>query len=293
MYRGAFRPIVMLSEAASQGVTAMRAARVVWACACTPLQQARLADALRGAARICALDRSADVVARMRGGSEAPDVVVLAVSADATRDAVDLVREIIASRPRAALVAYCDGVRDTPPSLGALAAAGVHQFLFAGINDRGVALRAIVESARQQCAAEAVMAVLRPHLPSPVHPMAEAALARPAVVTDVRALADALGVHRKTLFNRCVHAGFLGPAELLSWTRLALVGFLLESTGCTVESLAIDLGFASPTALRNAMKRYTGARPTEVRARGGLELVVGRLRARLATGTSPAPLHLV
>jgi AraC-like DNA-binding protein len=133
--------------------------------------------------------------------------------------------------------------------------------------------------------------------------MLEAALTRPAIVTDVRALADALGVHRKTVFNRCAQAGFLAPAEMLLWARLCLAGYLLETTGHTVESMSLDLGYPSPTALRNTMKRYTGLRPTAVRSGGGLALVIARLGARLqrlpatietpSSTSSSGPLHIL
>jgi AraC-like DNA-binding protein len=238
-----------------------------------------------------------------RGGDglQAPDVVVLAIAPDSARDVVAIARELRVRCPRAALVAYCGGVRDTPARIGALAAAGVHQFVFTDVNDHGTVLRTILASARQQCAAEVVMAALRPLVPAPIHPLVEAALSRPSIVSDVRSLADALGVHRKTVFNRCAHAAVLNPMELLTWTRLALVAYLLEATGVTVEKISIETGYPSPTALRNTMKRYTGLRPMEVRASGGLQIVVDRLRARLgqnsaglsAESARPTPLHTV
>ena len=145
------------------------------------------------------------------------------------------------------------------------------------------------------------MAALRPWVPAPIHPLVEAALSRPSIISDVRSLADALGVHRKTVFNRCAHAAFLNPMELLTWTRLALAAYLLEATGVTVEKISIEIGYPSPTALRNTMKRYTGLRPMEIRASGGLQVVVDRLRARLrqnsaglgAESARPSPLHTV
>lgn len=283
----------MTSEAASHDVTAMRARRLLWACGCDATRMARIADATRRELAVRAIGDARELIALLHSAAEAPEVIVLAVSTHAARDAAALVRQVRVGRPRAAVVAYCDDVRDEPAPVGALAAAGVHQFLFLGVNDRGVVLRATLDGARQQCAAEVVMAALRPHLAAELHPMVETALARPAVVNDVASLARALGVHRKTLFNRCVRAGVRSPAALLTWTRIALAGYLLESTGCTVESLSIELGFPSATALRNAIKRYTGRRPTAVRDGGGLALVVECMRARVRDGVIAEGLHLV
>lgn len=211
----------------------------------------------------------------------APDVIVLAVADREPRDAALLLRLVTRSRPRAAVVVYCDSRRAALPSVAGLAAAGVHQFIFAGVNDGPSDLRAILESARQQCAAEVVLSELRGLLPEVLYPIAEAALARPRQITAVQALAGALGVHRKTLFNRCTQSLDLPPAEVLAWIRLALVGYLLESTTSTVEAIALKLGYPSHTALRNRIRRYTGLRATVIRGGGGLQLVLNAMRRRL------------
>jgi methylphosphotriester-DNA--protein-cysteine methyltransferase len=106
-------------------------------------------------------------------------------------------------------------------------------------------------------------------------------LAHPERVTTVPALATELGVHRKTLFNWCERAEFLPPAELLAWVRLALVAYHLESTGCTVEKIAIELAYPSDTTLRNTIKRYTGLRASEIRKNGGITRVIDALQHRL------------
>jgi AraC-like DNA-binding protein len=291
----------MPREASLRGVTITDDQSLVVAWGCSAVQCARLKDAIRGAGQLRVARETSELFFRGDDGLRAPDVLVLAVAGDSARDVVAITRELRVRCPRAALVAYSGGVRDTPASIGALAAAGVHQFVFTDVNDHGAVLRTILESARQQCAAEVVMAALRPLVPPPIHPLVEAALTRPLVVIDVRSLADAIGVHRKTVFNRCAHAEFLNPVELLTWTRLALVAYLLEVTGITVEKISIETGYPSPTALRNMMKRYTGLRPTEIRAGGGLQVVVDRLRVRLAPTSAglsaesavAAPLHTV
>jgi AraC-like DNA-binding protein len=167
----------------------------------------------------------------------------------------------------------------------------VHQIVFRGA-DEGSALRAILAAARRQCAAGWVMQELSSVVPSTLYPLVEAALGQPEAVTSVARLADAVGAHRKTLFNRCARADCVPPAELLAWCRLALVAYHLENTGCTIETIAIELGYPSDTALRNAMKRYTGLRAGEIRERGGVLRVVDAFRRRLRdwqTGRIVAP----
>lgn len=291
---------VMRSEAPLQRGVAKANEPLVVSCGCSSLQHARLHDALRGIAQLRSLERLAAL--SVADWLQVPDIIVIAIEPAAARDGVALVREIRSRCPRTALVAYCSGVADPPASIGALAAAGIHQFVFADVNDRGCMLRAILHSARQQCVAELVTSTLRPLISPELLPMVEAALTRPEVVTDVTTLAAALGVHRKTIFNRCARAGRLRPQELLIWIRLALVAFLLESTACTVEDISLQLGYPSPTALRNTIKRHVGLRATEIRTRGGLEFVLKRLRDRIRAPGSvnttlmaerPAALHAV
>ena len=131
------------------------------------------------------------------------------------------------------------------------------------------------------CAADSVMRQLAPIVPASLHPIVEAALADPTERTTIGQLANARGVHRKTLFNLCERARFLTPSELLTWCRLALVGHYLDTTGCTLETIAIELSFASDTALRNTIKRYTRMRATDLRTRGGVACIVDALQRRI------------
>ncbi len=110
---------------------------------------------------------------------------------------------------------------------------------------------------------------------------------------DAAHLAAALGVHRKTLFNHCRRARFLPPAELVAWARLAMVAYMLETTGCTIERIGIELGYASDTALRNTIKRYTGQRAGQIRDAGAVEQVIRALEERSRRPARPPALRLV
>ena len=253
----------------------------VIACAISVQQRARLADATRGRANLRMLDSFDQLRRSLRSTIDDVDIVVARGARPVGSDAVQLMRELVAERPRVAIVAYCQAGSQYSADLRALAAAGVHQFVFNGIDDTGVAFRAVLDAAQRHCGAEWVMRQLAPIVPAALHPMVEATLTAPDLVTNVPTLAAALRVHRKTLFNRCERAGFLAPAELVTWTRLALVAYLLETTGCSVETIALQLSYPSDTSLRNAMKRYTGHRASEIRERGGIETVVRALRRRV------------
>jgi AraC-like DNA-binding protein len=255
----------------------------VVACGLDQQQRARVLDAFRSRVGLRFLDSVAEITDALRSSLEGIDVVVLpAVDRPGSAGTIErVVRQIAAERPRVAIVAYCPPGARFSADIRALAAAGVHQFVFAGIDDQGTSFRAVLAQARRGCAADWVMQQLRPIVPPRLHRLLEAILTHPDRVTSIPTLAAELGVHRKTLFNWCERAGFLPPAELLAWARLALVAYHLESTGCTVETIALELSYPSDTALRNTIKRYTGYRASDIRSHGGVGCVLGALVRRL------------
>lgn len=264
-------------------------ARVVLACASSVQQRVRIIDAFRGRAGLHFVERVDDVLRALRARIDAVDVVIVPVLEDGS--AVErVVRQVAAQWPRVPLLAYCDAPARCATSIRTLTAAGVHQFVLAGVSDQGAVFRDVLAAARRGCAAEWVLSRLTPHVPPLLHRLVETALTKPERVTNIAALASELGVHRKTLFNWCERAGYLPPAELLAWARLALVAYHLESTGCTVETIALDLAYPSDTALRNTIKRYTGMRASEIRVGGGLSAVVDALVRRTSPAVEKFPL---
>jgi hypothetical protein len=255
-------------------------------------QRARLVDAFRGRAALHFVDTFPALIAALREQLDAADAVIVPARDGNGAEALSLVPEIARWWPRTAIIAYVGAGAQHSTDIRGLAAAGVHQFVFPGFDDSGVALRAILGAARRQCAADWVMHQLSIVVPVKLHPMVQMALARPDAITTVRGLADALGVQRHTLFNWCVGADFLRPEEVLVWARLALVGYYLETTGTTVETIALELSFPSDTALRNSIKRYTGHRATELRRAGGLGAVVEAFARRVAQRRRRPQLHL-
>jgi transcriptional regulator GlxA family with amidase domain len=109
-----------------------------------------------------------------------------------------------------------------------------------------------------------------------VHDVIEYAVAHAKCRVHLDQVAKALGVHRRTLVNRCRRAGLPPPAQLLTWCRLSVAGTLLEQPACTIRDVAASLGFSSCAALRNLIRRYLHVTGTELRARGGLEFVAHR-----------------
>lgn len=256
----------------------------VVACGLDQQQRARVLDAFRSRVGVRFIESLDEVAPILRGSLDDVDVIVLpAVDPSGAEGTIErVVRQIVLQRPRVALVAYCPPGARYSSEIRSLTAAGVHEFVFAGIDDQGTAFRTVLAKACRGCAAEWVMQQMRPTVPAALHRLVEAVLTHPDRVTSIPTLASELGVHRKTLFNWCEKASFLPPAELLAWARLALVAYYLESTGCTVETIALELSYPSDTALRNTLKRYIKLRASEIRSRGGLACVLEAFSRRIA-----------
>jgi AraC-like DNA-binding protein len=257
-------------------------------------QRAQIADALCHRAELEFAPSMTALVDRLKRSVREVDSVIVPAR-DADGGSIErYIREIAAERPNTAIVVYCRAGSQYSSDIRALTSAGTHQFVFAGIDDTGSAFTDVLQSARRYCAADSVMRQLAPIIPASLHPIVEAALANPAELTTIGRLANARGVHRKTLFNCCERARFLTPGELLTWCRLALVGHYLDTTGCTLERIALEMSFASDTALRNAIKRYTRMRATDLRLRGGVACIVDALRERIEQAhRSRSELHVV
>jgi AraC-like DNA-binding protein len=255
---------------------------VVVACLAERKAQWCVQDALRGRAAVCLVKSLAELNTVLRHETAVIAAVIVGSRDASGAMAAPVVREITARTPSLVLVAYCKAGIEHSPDIRALAAAGVHEFLFQGVDDSGVALRAVLAAAGRTCAAETVMAAVRPHLPIQLHRFAEYCLSYPEQVLSVSAVAKMLGEHRKTVFNHCIEQGLPPPSELLVWCRLLLAAHLLASTTRTIESVALELEFPSDTSLRNMMKRHTGLTASEARDRGGMACVLDALKSRLA-----------
>jgi len=186
-----------------------------------------------------------------------------------------------------AIVACCEFAPDTQTIVAELAEAGVHDVLFTGINDDAHTARAVIFGACLGSAADVAMKSLGHKLPSTLVRFVDLAVRRPRDLRRVSDVAAALNVPRQTVGRWCRTHGYIGPEELLVWSRLFLVAALLESNDRTIESVANDLHYGSPTALRNRIREYTGMTATELRTTGlaGVtELFEQRIRETQSNG---------
>lgn len=265
-----------------QGQRAERGQGVVLALVQGANERARIKEALKGRADVHFAERIAQIDNEFIAlRSIALGLIVESHDSDG-RSCDDLIRYVRERQPGVPVVGYCRAGIAYASDVRLLAVAGVHELLFHGIDDSGSALRTVITMAGQACVADIVTHAFLPLLPERIVPFVRHVVSQPATAQHVTAVAAALGYHRKTLVNQCAQGMLPPPKELISWCRLGVVGQLLGSSRCTIESIALQLDFPSDTALRNLVKRYLGMRATEVREHGGLGVVIAAFKRALA-----------
>ena len=254
----------------------MVVAAMVW----ESLARARLVEALRhqGSVRFC--DDAHELLAMLEHGLAAAAVVDKRdAQGDSTLAVVRRIRTAYAGVP---VVLYCTLTAEASRDVLEFARAGVNDIVFRGLDDVRVALRAAIHAAVDHSAAEWTLAELEPLMPSNVSSIVRYCVENGRRNVGVEDVALALSVTRKTLVNRLKAAGYPSTSSLIAWGRLLRAARLLNDPGRSAEQVALLLGFANGSALRNMMKRYTGLTTTEVRENGGLRCVLRAFKSELA-----------
>jgi AraC-like DNA-binding protein len=200
-------------------------------------------------------------------------------SGDDTRQ---LLQDVRADFPLVATISVASRMRVNPDDLLRVARTGVHALLFE--EDRRVPLtvrRMLIEAATR-CRNEHVWGDIAPMTPDRVRPIVAYGLKHSHQALTVDGVARALGLHRKTLAERCSLAGTLPPQQVLGWCRLLAAAAQLEDRGRLVDHVALDLDFPSGGAFRNMLKRYTGLSPAELRAKGSISEMSRQFRQAVA-----------
>ncbi len=132
-----------------------------------------------------------------------------------------------------------------------------------------------------------VWPMLEPDVPYALRAVLRYALARAGEPLRVQTIADALGLHRKTLWTRCRRHGMGNMRALTRWCRLLAAAHALRTLPRTVDAVADELRFPSPTALRNAVRRHLRTTPSALRASGGERVACAAFRAWIRAHLTP------
>jgi AraC-like DNA-binding protein len=231
-----------------------------------------------------------DATALRRALRDGDASVVLVDAVDKTGAPVwPLVVSIRADFPMVPVIAYCDPKRTASADILALARAGVNELLISGLDDVRPALERVVGSADRQCMADEVLRLVAARLPAGARDTLTFFLRHAADSGSVATAAAALGVDRKTLWNRLAAVRLPPPSELSAWSRLLIAARRLDAPGRAADQVALELNFPSGSAFRNMLRRYTGLTPTALRARGGSRHLTELFIRRLFAGEREPP----
>jgi AraC-like DNA-binding protein len=252
---------------------------LVFGCVSDELRRRKLESSLRGAAMLRWFDSFVDLREALETEIVRVIVAVVDMEDPAGQSAHGFASSLSGAYPGIGIVAYRVRRNDSEADICMLGAAGVHDVLVAGVTDEGHIARAIILDSCRRGAAELVMQELRKALPDRLLPFADAIVRNPAK-GSIGKIAQHLNIHRQTPNTWCKRERYLRPEELLVWCRLLLVAAMLELTSRTLESVALELEYASASSLRNQLKNYTGMTATQIRV-AGLSSVMGVFMGRV------------
>lgn len=158
--------------------------------------------------------------------------------------------------------------------------------------DLGSVQRALSTRLQRAEFVHAVWAELEADVPEGLRPLVRVALARAGEPLSVQAIAADLGLHRKTLWSRCRRNGVASVQALMTWCRLLAVEHALRTCTRPVDAIAEELAFASPTALRNAVRRHLHTTPTALRQEEGARVACAEFRAWMRARRTPPAVTL-
>jgi AraC-like DNA-binding protein len=191
---------------------------------------------------------------------------------DHDRPVAPALAKLIERHPFVPFLGYCGTGPHDAAHVQELVRAGVHDLVFANVDDHPAFLRARVVGGEEACAARAVRSRLEGVVPPTLKDLIEYCVQFPRESHDVGSIAAALGVDRRTVNSWCKQAHVPSPRAIATWVRLLLAVELLGSPSQCVERVANSLEFASGSAFRNLCRRHFNARPTDLRASAGRDL---------------------
>ncbi len=118
-------------------------------------------------------------------------------------------------------------------------------------------------------------------LPEAAVPLLKCALRLAHAPLTAVQLAANQGWHERTLRKYCVEHDLPSPQWITGWARLLIAGHYLEDPGRTIQAVAEMLRFASASAMRNQLRRYSSLAPSELRARGALSILTNVLEQQV------------
>lgn len=179
---------------------------------------------------------------------------------------------------------------DDPVALFRLGRAGIRNLILLSVDHLERELPRTLARAEEEGTSSLVARRLSAYLPRRELRAVRQALDDVHLRRSADDFAARIGLSRPHLSVRMKRLGLPSTGHLLTWARLMHAARWLEEPGRTGESVSRQLEYSSGAAFRRALKQYTGATPSQVTERGGLNFVIARFveRCGLQAGRSVA-----
>jgi AraC-like DNA-binding protein len=198
----------------------------------------------------------------------------------------DHIRRFSRLHPGIVLIAYTSYSPDRMHHIFDAGRYGFEAMVIADLDDGPSAFSKSIEKAT----ARGVAGMVKSGLETAVDQMATDALLTAITRAHERltpvTLAHAMGVGGRRLSRALSASGYPSAHKLIMWGRLIVAAALMDGTRHSSDRIAMTLSFPSGSAFRNNCRRYLGAKPSEIRSRGGANLVFGLLKERILTPRS-------
>lgn len=173
-----------------------------------------------------------------------------------------------------------------PALLFDLGRAGVRHLILVQGTEWDRSLGEVLADAAEDTPPALVARRMAPYLPARPLRVLRAALESVHRRPTADEFAASVGYSRPFLSACLKEVGLPSVGHLLIWARLFHAGHWLEEPARSGESVARQLEYYNGAGFRRALKRYTGATPTEVALGGGLAFVLQRFTDLLARSRS-------
>lgn len=194
----------------------------------------------------------------------------------------DAIRRFKRLNPGVALIAYTTYSLETVHHIFDAGRYGFEALVVADMDDGPSAFSRAIERA----SARGVAGMVKSGLAPAADPVAADALLTAITRAHERltpaALAHEMGIGARRLSRALSASGYPSAHKLIMWGRLIVAAALMDGTRHSTDRIALALSFPSGSAFRNNCRRYLGAKPSEIRSRGGAKLVFAAFRDQIA-----------
>lgn len=214
--------------------------------------------------------------------AEPPDMVIVEPRDEAGLPNAAVITALRRARPTVRALVYCRLEPDDCHELPALGRAGASAVVFRDFDDKGPALRDVVDAAQISSCARAFVERLQRISPPAARGVVAYCARHASPKLSVEGLAFAFGVTRRTLVNRFARAGLPPPRTLVTWCRLLQATCDLSGQNVMVKETARIHGFGTGTTFRRVLRHHTGLRIADLRADGAVDVVIDGLLSHSA-----------